>query len=442
MQLSCNPKRTFNPNSMTNTTTSVSDVETHMEWRLRAAACTRTEGNPFELDETVLERTKKSAPPLHETAIWKKVIPDNVWTYHDRHLLHDTFVRYDAAEQPREKSNEVDQVNELVNDYEVYGYREDAQPPIAIPDPQDLNASSVKGLSGYHRKSARNNLPLKQSLYPYDVYTFDSPYWERVARNVTNHHGNPQLKQKWTDYRSEVVNAVAANIIPKEENAISKFVELIAADKPATTRKKIKAHAFKQCGVYPNFRTYNPKGTGTGTIHEFVCGELGLPKMGFEGRTDNDAQAIKEQGYIIYASDRGDALRAWGSGINKAMRWGIPTWIFGYSNKRIDDLIAWRENFIEEFESFKETQIQFAHSVAEAWVNEECTEEYNSFDVFDLVSSVDEVSFPIKLAGFFPQHTSRNVNDGGRPTENGLVDVYGKTITFDPQGDCLTLTQP
>ena len=48
----------------------------------------------------------------------------------------------------------------------------------------------------------------------------------------------------------------------------------------------------------------------------------------------------------------------------------------------------------------------------------------------------------LKLAGFFPQHTSRNVNDGGRPTEIGLVDVYGKTIQFNPNGNCLTLTQP
>ena len=417
-------------------------VDVEFAWRKTNTSCNKNDGNPFNLDDTVLERTKEVALPLHLTPVWKKVIPDGVFEYHGRFLIHDDYVRYDGKEQPREKSNEQDQVNELINDFEVYGYREDATPPIAIKDPENLSPTHIKGLSGFHRRTARNRLPIQQKLYFYDLYSFSSLKWERVARNVTNHHGNPQLKQKWTDYRSEVVNAVAANIIPKEENAISEFVELIAADKPATTRKKIKAHAFKQCGVYPNFRTYNPKGTGTGTIHEFVCGELGLPKMGFEGRTDNDAQAIKEQGYIIYASDRGDALRAWGSGINKAMRWGIPTWIFGYSNKRIDDLIAWREVFIEEFESFKETQIQFAHSVAEAWVNEECTEEYKSFDVFDLVSSVDEVSFPIKLAGFFPQHTSRNVNDGGRPTENGLVDVYGKTIIFDPKGDCLTLTQP
>ena len=129
---------------MKNTTASVSDVETQMEWRLAAASCTETEGNPFKLDDSVLERTKTAAPPLHETAIWKKGIPDDVWEYHGRRLIHDCFVRYDNAEQPREKSNEVDQVNELVNDFEVYGYREDAQPPICVPDTKNNDPSQVK----------------------------------------------------------------------------------------------------------------------------------------------------------------------------------------------------------------------------------------------------------------------------------------------------------
>ena len=428
---------------MKNTQTSVSDVETQMEWRLRAAACTETEGNPFKLDDTVLDKTLKSAPPLHKTEMWKKGIPDNVWTYHGRYLIHDTFLRYDNAEQPREKSNEVDQVNELVNDFEVYGYREDAQPPICIPDPTSNDAADLKGLSGYHRKAARNNLPIRQKIYPYDIYTFDSPYWERVARNVTNHHGNPQLKQKWTDYKSEVINAVTANIIPRDEDAINSFVDLIAADKPSSVRKKIKDHSFKSCDVYPNFTTYNSKGTGTGTIHEFICTKLGLPKMGFEGRTERvngvEASAIKEQGYILYASDKGDALRAWGSGINKAARWGVNTWIFGYSNKRVDDLIKWRENFIEEFESYKENHLKFCHQMAKSWVNDDCSDEFDSLNTDDLVRGINQDAFPIKLAGFFPQHTSRNANDGGRPTEVGLVDVNGKTIKFDPNGECLTL---
>ena len=62
-------------------------------------------------------------------------------------------------------------------------------------------------------------MPIQQKLYFYDLYSFSSLKWERVARNVTNHHGNPQLKQKWTDYRSETINAVRDNIIPDTDNS-------------------------------------------------------------------------------------------------------------------------------------------------------------------------------------------------------------------------------
>ena len=77
--------------------------------------------------------------------------------------------------------------------------------------------------------------------------------------------------------------------------------------------------------------------------------------------------------------------------------------------------------------------------MAKSWVNDDCSDEFDSLNTDDLVRGINQDAFPIKLAGFFPQHTSRNANDGGRPTEVGLVDVNGKTIKFDPNGECLTL---
>jgi|TARA_B100001250_G_C19759028_1_gene771550 hypothetical protein len=420
---------------------SVSDVETHMEWRLKAATCTKTEGNPFGLDESLLEETVELAPPLHELDEWS--IPEEEYEYHGRHLIHDDFVRYAPKEQPRRNSNEPDHVNKLVNDFQVNEYRKDSQPPIAVPDTESLDAVDIKGLSGYHRKAARNNLPLKQKLYFYDLYSFSSPKWERVARNISNHPGAPQLSQTKGDYVSEVVNAVRDNIIEGNSDSIDEFVDLIAADRTSHTRKDIKKVSYKNCDIYPNFTTYNSQGNGVGSIQRFISNELKLPKMGFEGRTKNNAAEIKKQGYIIYAANCGDVLRGWGSGINKAMRWGIPIWLLGYSSERVDDLPAWRESFIEEFVGYKETMIQFAYQTSRNWVSEDCLTDYNSLSLDDLVESVDEDLFPVKLAGFFPQHTSRNAKDGGRSTERGLVDVQGRTIKFNPNGDCLTtLTQP
>ena len=189
---------------------SVSDVETHMEWRLKAATCTNLEGNPFDLDESLLEETIELSPPLHELDEWS--IPEEEYEYHGRHLIHDDFVRYAPHEQPRRNSNEPDHVNKLVNDFQVNKFRKNENIPIAVPDQESLDATDIKGLSGYHRKAARNNLPIKQKLYLYDLYSFSSPKWERVARNVSNHTGAPQLSQTKGDYVSEVVTAVRDNI--------------------------------------------------------------------------------------------------------------------------------------------------------------------------------------------------------------------------------------
>ena len=422
---------------------SVSDVETHMEWRLKAATCTNLEGNPFDLDESLLEETKELAPPLHQLDEWS--IPEEEYEYHGRHLIHDNFVRYAPKEQPRRNSNEPDHVNKLVNDFQVNKYRKNKPVPIAVPDEESLDATDIKGLSGYHRKAARNNLPIKQKIYPYDVYSFSSPKWERVARNVSNHTGAPQLSQTKGDYVSEVVNAVRDNIIEGNSDSIDEFVDLIAADRTSHTRKDIKKTAYKNCNIYPNFTTYNSQGNGIGSIQKFISDDLKLPKMGFEGRTKKvdgvEAAEIKKQGYIIYAANCGDVLRGWGSGINKAMRWEIPIWLFGYSSDRVSDLPTWREEFIEEFLGYKQTMIQFAYQTAKVWVGDDCLNDYNSLSLDDLVDSVDEDLFPVKLAGFFPQHTSRNAKDGGRPTERGLVDIQGNTIKFDPKGDCLTKAQ-
>ena len=107
-------------------------------------------------------------------------------------------------------------------------------------------------------------------------------------------------------------------------------------------------------------------------------------------------------------------------------RLSLPVWIFGYAPNRVDDLKKYREDFIVDFNELKEVMIQFAFNTVEEGQE----------------SVIDEDNFPVKLAGFLPQYVKPNPEDLGRPTELGLVDVNGNRIKFDPDGDCLTLTQP
>ena len=417
-------------------------VSCELEWRKETASYTKSKGNPLGLDDDGLERTKDLAPPIHTTPQWKKAgIPEEAYKYEGRFNIPFKYVNYGLAVQPRQKSNEVDQVNQLIEDYEVYGYREDKPVPIAtnVSDEVDTDPYRVKALSSFHRRSACGNLKPEQKCYYYDLYSFSSPYWEAVAKSVTNHHGAPQLTQKWTDYKSEVVTACDSGIIQKNEQEISKFVDRIAADKPSDIRKRIKAHSYKEAGIYPSFRTFNSKGSGVGTIQHFVKHDLGLPPMGFEGRTEEE---VKNQGYIHYSASCGDVLRGWSAGIYRSMMYDIPVWLFGYSSDRVDDLVSFRENFVEEFVDYKEKQILWCYRQARSWAPDDSLDEYDALSVDKIIENLDQDRFNIKLCGFYAQHTSRNANDGGRPTEVRLVDVYGKTIEFNPKGDCLTLTQP
>jgi hypothetical protein len=57
-------------------------------------------------------------------------------------------------------------------------------------------------------------------------------------------------------------------------------------------------------------------------------------------------------------------------------------------------------------------------------------------------STIDDENFPIKIAGFLAQYIEPNPQHQGRPSEQGLVDMYGNSVNFDGTQPCLTLTQP
>ena len=374
-----------------------------MVWDKAAQTC----ANPLELTQETIDQSLVAVPPIeHEGAKWL-----------GRYLIPRQFIRYDVEEQPRDKSNDTDHVNDLVNNFEAYKYRIDAQPPVVGADNADLNPAKKKGISGYHRNQALDRFC--QELYIFDVYDFDSVYWEIVARNVTNHHCNPQMSQTLQDYIKEVCGAVNREIIPNTADAIDAFVDLIATDKTSKARKRIKVSCYNNCQVFPNFRTYNSTGAGKNTLNGFIK-ENGFAKQGVEGRDDKELIA---QGYITYCAGNGDNKSTWMRALYHGTRLNLPVWIFGYAANRVDDLKKFREDFIEEFNELKEVMIQFAFNTVEEGQE----------------SVIDEDVFPVKLAGFLSQYVKPNPEDLGRPTELGLVDVNGNRIKFDPDGDCLTL---
>ena len=378
-------------------------VSTEMAWAKIAKTCT----NPFGLTDKTVQDSLEVCPPVEYKG----------GTFRGRYIIPDAFVRYNPEEQPRDKSNDAEHVNDLVNSYEVQGYMIQANPPIASFDEQSIDQNQLRGQSGFNRKESREKFGQEMAIY--DVYEWENRYYEVIARNQANHHKNPQLSQTKHDYLKEVCNAVHADIIPADADAINDFVDEVASDKTAKIRSWIKKTALNNCEVYPNFRTYNSTGTGKDTLKGFLISQK-YPRQGIEGRNDKE---LKQQGCITYCAGNGDNMQAWARGIQHGTNKDLTVWIFGYAPNRVPDLDKFRKEWVKEFNNMKQTYITFASNIAE--------------DGDSIV--VDEDIFPVKFAGFLPQYVKPNPNDQGKPTENTLVDQYGKSIKFDPDGDCLTL---
>ena len=93
--------------------------------------------NPLGLTEELVEETLKTAP--------QKEYPGA--TFLGRYIIPRQFVRYNEAEQPRDKNNDSEHVNNLTNNFNTVGYRKDAQPPIACFDSQSTSIFALKALN-------------------------------------------------------------------------------------------------------------------------------------------------------------------------------------------------------------------------------------------------------------------------------------------------------
>ena len=362
--------------------------------------------NPLGLTEEILQDSLEAAPP--------KEFPGAKFL--GRYIIPRQFVRYDEAEQPRDKNNETEHVRNLANNFETIGYRLDAQPPIACFDAANASQYNLKAQAGFHRGAALDILG--QECYIFDIYEYEDAYAEVVARNMSNHHNNPQLDQKIPDYVKEVVNAKERGLIENTQAAIDECVDIIAADRTPQQRGKIKKYSYSECEVFSNFRTYNSTGHGKNTLNGFIASQ-NLKSQGIENRTEEE---IKSQGYIVYCSGKGNNKSVWMRAITNSVKYGVPVYVIGYSQNRVDDLVEFREKFIESWNEQKEILVNFAESL------------------FEDCGQFDESRIQVKLAGFKAQYIKPDPNDKGRPTEQGLVDVEGNTIPFSAIADCLTLS--
>jgi hypothetical protein len=385
-------------------------LQTVAEWdRIRKGQL-----NPLNLDESILEITLKLAPPKEFKG----------GCHLGRHLVPLTLIQFDPADQPRDKSNDVNHVANLTNRFELMGYAKDAQPMMGTFAGFDKQSEPIiKGFSGFHRRSSLE--VFGQTFYIIDIYEFDTPLDRRVARNQSNHHKDVTLSQTINDYVKEIVNAVEAGETLKTETAVSELAwRLAEGDKTKDQiEKSIIPKAIRQLGsVYSNFRTYSSqtgKAAGPNTLQKFMENQ-GFANQGVSHRSDEQLIA---QGYISYCAAEGDNKATWARSIAHGQKLGIPVWVFGYASTRQSDLKVFRDQWISDFKNMKSTFVDFAYGITEATQGD----------------GINEDNMWCKFAGFLPQHVQPDATHGGRPTEVGLVDANGNPEHFNPEGDCLTI---
>jgi hypothetical protein len=99
--------------------------------------------------------------------------------------------------------------------------------------------------------------------------------------------------------------------------------------------------------------------------------------------------------------------------ITNSMKYGIPTYIVGYADNKVECLKTFRTEWKEQFNRQKNLMMQFVRQVSQD------SEVYANG------------SFPVKMAGFLPQYVKANPEAKGKSTETALVDCNGKSVPFE-----------
>lgn len=352
--------------------------------------------NPLEVSEELIQQSLKKSRP--------KDILGAKWV--ERLIIPCNSVIYSREKQTREKEINNNDQRLLKHDFERYGIILEESVPIVAYDPEKPNLPD--GISGYHRSHVFYQI--KQDCYMYDMYDFsitDSPaYYMEVARNTTNHHKGYASRQTSKDFIKSASNAVDAGMVQKDEASIRKFVEEIS-DMTDQVNNTIISEVMTGHQVYPNFRTYssNRSKDAKNSLDKGVA-ELGLGKTGL-------ADLDNEKGYILYCGNVGDNQSSWMRAITNSMKYGVPTYIVGYSDQKVECLKTFRTEWKKQFNRQKDLMMQFIRQVSED------SEVYANG------------SFPVKMAGFLPQYVKPNPEAKGKNTETTLVDCNGKSVPFE-----------
>lgn len=329
-----------------------------------------------------------------------------------REFIPTTQVRHNPEEQSRDKEVDNDHTRLLKHDLEQGFLASVSNPAPCVFNPE--MPFQVEAMGGFHRKPVLEEL--HQQFYMFDVYVYVGETYERdkwVMRNQSNLHRGTHKIQTRNDYVKEVSNGVMSGYIDNNEEAIRAALDEIC-DWSKQRKDGIVKQVTSNCQTYANFRTYTSQNHEMAkyTLRNWLR-ENGIVNAGIEHR---DFGEIQSQGYISYCCAEGNNKSTWMRAITHHVTYGVPVYLFGYASTREDDLVQFREQWIEDFENQKLLLLDFFKMSPEDYPNE----------------------FPVKIAGFLPQYIKPDAKHKGRSTETTLVDQYGAPLIFNKDRPCLS----
>lgn len=323
-----------------------------------------------------------------------------------RIILNRSSVTYHIDKNPRVLNVVAERIPDLRDSFLTNGFIHTEPPPTIKVDPS--NKDRFIGLSGYHRNAAAEQANWKTMMY--DVLEFDSPKDERTHRLTSNHVFTPCIPNTVEDLVKQLREAVANKEIPNIESEIKDYIKIIAADKPESVKDKIFKNFKKTQSVSDTLLCYH-SGSGENSTTTYAK-KHGLP---FSGR--GNWKTTGRLGYITKESTPRITLHdAKHHSKNHADQ---IIEIYAYIQSPIDGkaLNRQRKEYKESFDRFIENDcLMLQHQLR--------------IFGFDVPLSDIKKKHPVRLVGFLPQDITPDPFNNGKPKENGIVDVNGRSIDW------------
>ena len=313
-------------------------------------------------------------------------------------------VTYPKENNPRLLNIVAEKIPEIRDSFIVNGFIHSCNPPTVKVDPNNKNR--FIGLSGYHRNVAAEQADWETMIY--DVVQFDSPKDERIHRLTTNHVFTPAIANTLDDLVKQVKEAICSNEITNEDSDIKDFIKIVAADKTEKNQNTIFNRVRRHVSTSSTLLCYHA-GKGENSTSE-IAQKFNLPLKG-----DLRFSQSKKLGYISsQETPRGSLYE--GKILSREYG-GVPVEFYAWISSPLEAPKLHKQRL-----KYKETFDRF--------LMEDCETLKYEMEKLGFKVKLEDIikNHPVRFVGFLPQDISPNPLDGGKPKEQGIVDVYGNPV--------------